>query len=268
MVLVSPALIESHVKSNALLMRAWNLLQGDAEVQELLRMSNVNATVRMLYNDHGPVHAAIVAGASLEIMELLLEGGMIPSSIAHGTTRDMDHARLIVMMGAYLHDIGNSVHRSSHEFTGVQLSYHILSRLLPELLAQEEMRLIYRIRSEIMNVIHSTAPEVQAITVEASIVKVADGTDMAEGRARIPYAKGKMDMHALSAMSIKRVELEPGASRPVRIKVFMNSYAGYFQLEHVLVPKIKSTLIRDHVEIAPILISKEEEQKPLPLIQP
>ncbi|MEN2999046.1 MAG: HD domain-containing protein [Acidilobaceae archaeon] len=267
MVLVSPALIEKHVKSSPLLLKAWNLLQGDAEVQELLKMSNVNATVRMLYNDHGPVHAVIVAGASLEIMELLLEGGIVPSSIAHGTTKEMDHARLIVMMGAYLHDIGNSVHRSSHEFSGVQLSYFILSRLLPELFP-EETRLVYRIRSEVMNVIHSTAPEIQPITVEGSIVKVADGTDMAEGRARIPYAKGKMDMHALSAMSIKRVELEAGASRPVRIKVFMNSYAGYFQLEHVLVPKVKSTLIREQVEIAPILISKEEEQRPLPLIQP
>ncbi|MCX8196479.1 MAG: HD domain-containing protein [Acidilobaceae archaeon] len=265
MVVVSPTLIERHLKASPLLKRSWDILQDDAEVQELLKLSNVNATVRMLYNDHGPVHAAIVSGASLEILELLLEGGIVPSSIAHGTVKDLDHAKLIVLLGAYLHDIGNSVHRSSHEFAGVQVSYYILSRLLPLMLPNEDQRLLYRIRGEVMNVIYSTAPEVQAITVEASIVKVADGTDMAEGRARIPYAKGKMDMHALSAMSIKRVELEAGATRPVRIKVYMNSYAGHFQLEHVLLPKLRSTLIRDQVEIAPILVA-EGEQRPLPIL--
>ncbi|MEM0492231.1 MAG: HD domain-containing protein [Acidilobaceae archaeon] len=267
MVLVNASLVEKHVKSRSLLSRAWSVLLQDIEVQELLRLSNINTTMRLLYNDHGPVHAAIVSGASLEIMDLLLDYGITPSSLAHGVVKDIDYSKLIILLGAYLHDIGNSVHRHSHELIGAQISYYILSRILPEILPNEDSRLIYRIRSEVMNIIHSTNPDVQAITIEASIVKVADGVDMAEGRARIPYSRGKMDMHALSAISIKRVEIEPGSFKPVRIKVIMSSYAGYFQLEQVLIPKIRGSLIDDYIELAPILQISESEEKPLPLIQ-
>ena len=267
-VLVSPHLVEKHVKSSNLLARAWDYVTRDLEIQELLRMSNVNAVMRLLYNDHGPVHAAIVAGSSLEIFEILLDSGITPSSIAQGVVGDVDYAKLIVLLGAYLHDIGNSIHRHNHELTGAQISYYILSRILPEIMPTEDMRLIYRVRSEVMNVIYSTAMDVDALTIEASVVKVADGTDMAEGRARIPYSKGKMDMHALSALSIKRVEIEPGGTRPVRIKVTMSSYAGYFQLEQVLLPKIRRSLIGDYIEIMPLLMLEDGTVKPLPLITP
>lgn len=268
MVVVDARLVDSHVKSNYLLSRAWSILTSDVEVQELLKMSNINAVTRLLYNDHGPVHAAIVSGASLEIMGLLLERGVVPSSIAHGTVRDYDHARLIVLLGAYLHDIGNSVHRHMHEAIGAQISYYLLSRILPEILPGEDERVIYRVRSEVMNVIHSTSMDVPALTIEASIVKVADGTDMAEGRARIPYSKGKMDMHALSAISIRKVEIEPGSVRPARIKVTMNSYAGFFQLEQVLLPKVKLSKIGDFIEIAPLIASSDGEVKALQPIYP
>jgi len=267
-VLVNPHLVERHVKASRLLARAWDYVTKDVEIQELLRMSNVNAVMRLLYNDHGPVHAAIVAGASLEILDLLLEYGVTPSSVAQGVVSDLDYAKLIVLLGAYLHDIGNAVHRHSHEIIGAQISYFILSRILPEILPDQDARLIYRVRSEVMNVIYTTAMDVQALTIEASIVKVADGTDMAEGRARIPYSRGKMDMHALSALSIKSVEIEPGGARPVRIKVTMSSYAGYFQLEQVLLPKIKTSLIGDYIEILPVLSLEDGTLKPLPPINP
>lgn len=263
MPVVAPSLVEEEIRDKPLLQRAWKILQADEEIQEMLKMSNVNTTVRMLYNDHGPVHASIVAGSSLAMARLLSERGIVLSSLAHGTVKREEHALLIVLLGAYLHDVGNSVHRQSHELIGAKLSYDILTRLLPEILPAEDQRLIYRVRSEVMNVIYSTAPDVQAITIEGSIVKVADGTDMAEGRARIPYAKGKMDMHALSALSIKRVEIERGAERPVRINVLMSSYAAYFQLEHVLLPKIRSSLLRDYVEIQPIMIDGEQRYLPL-----
>lgn len=265
---MNPHLIEKHVKSSRLLAKTWDYVTRDVEIQELLRMSNVNAVQRLLYNDHGPVHAAIVSGASLEIFDLLLEAGITPSSIAHGVVGDVEYSKLIVLLGAYLHDIGNSIHRHGHEFMGAQISYYILSRILPEILPVDDIRLIYRIRSEIMNVIYTTAMDVDALTIEASVVKVADGTDMAEGRARIPYSKGKMDMHALSALSIKRVEIEQGGVRPVRIKVAMSSYAGYFQLEQVLLPKIKRSLIGDYIEIVPILLLEDGSQKLLPPINP
>ena len=84
--------------------------------------------------------------------------------------------------------------------------------------------------------------------MECGTVKIADGLDMSEGRARIPYKLGKMDMHAVSALSIRRVELERG-DRPIRISVHMDDMAGLFQVEQVLTPKILTSTIEDHIEV-------------------
>ena len=49
-----------------------------------------------------------------------------------------------------------------------------------------------------------------SVCVDAGAAKIADGTDMAHGRTRIPYRTGKVDIHSLSALSITRVEIEKG----------------------------------------------------------
>ncbi|MEM2288748.1 MAG: hypothetical protein QW503_06645, partial [Sulfolobales archaeon] len=72
---------------------------------------------------------------------------------------------------------------------------------------------------------------------------------MAEGRARIPYKLGKIDMHSVSALSIKRVDILTGAYRPVSIEVTMDNFAGLFQIEAVLKPKIVSTKIAEYFEV-------------------
>ena len=257
MVRVSPRLVEERVARVPLLERAWRYLVEDEEIQELLRMSNVNAVDRLLYNDHGPVHAAIVAGSSLEIFELLMERGILPSSIAQKTVDDIDLSRLIVLLGAYLHDIGNSVHRTSHELIGSMIAYTLLDRILRDIIPGVDGRVLHRVKSEVLHVIYSTAMDVEALTIEASVVKVADATDIAEGRARFPYRRGKMDMHALSALSIRKVEVEPGSMRPLRIVVTMTSYAGFFQIERVLMPKIRTSTISDYVEVVPVMESGE-----------
>ncbi|MCE4610142.1 MAG: HD domain-containing protein [Desulfurococcales archaeon] len=255
MVHVSPYLIERHISRSPLLRRAWELLTSDPEVQSLLRMANVNAVERLLYNDHGPVHAQIVAGTALELFDMLYRHGLRPSSIIHKTVPTLDCARLIVLLGAYLHDIGNSVHRDNHELIGAILSGSILDRLLPNIVSLcREQCDQYKVRSEVQQAIYATSMSVTALTLEASIVKVADSLDMAEGRARLPYSKGKMDIHALSALSIKRVEITNGESRPVQIRVQMEDKAGMFQIEKVLLPKIKTSIIQDYIEIVPILL--------------
>ncbi|MCE4620863.1 MAG: HD domain-containing protein [Desulfurococcales archaeon] len=249
---MSPDLIKKHVESNDLIGRAWEVLTSDAEVRDLLRMSNINAVQRLLYNDHGPVHATIVAGSALEIMDILLSQGLNPTSLAHGTAGSVDEAKLIVLAAAYLHDIGNAIHRADHELVGACIAKGILDRLLPEILGAEHPR-INTIKYEILHAIHSTSMDVQALTLEASIVKVADATDMAEGRARFPYRKGKADIHALSALAVKSVELSPGEKRPLRITVRMDDTAGFFQIERVLMPKVMTSKMTGHVEIIPVL---------------
>jgi metal-dependent HD superfamily phosphatase/phosphodiesterase len=48
----------------------------------------------------------------------------------------------------------------------------------------------------------------------------------------------------------------------------MNSYAGYFQLEQVLLPKIRRSLIGEYIEIVPELLLEDGRVKPLPPINP
>jgi len=95
--------------------------------------------------------------------------------------------------------------------------------------------------------------------MEAGSAKVADGTDMAEGRARIPYRTGKVDIHSLSALSIKRVEIEEGEEKPIRILVHMDNPAGVFQIEEGLERKIKTSGIENLVEV--VALEKERELK-------
>lgn len=229
-------------------------------------MANVNAVERLLYNDHGPVHAAIVAGSALEIFEILVKHGLRPSSIIHNVVKSLDCAKLIVLMGAYLHDIGNSVHRKMHELIGALLAANIIDRILNKIVSDDECN-PYMVRSEIQQAIYATAMDVEALTLEASVVKVADATDMAEGRARLPYAKGKEDIHALSALTIKRVVIEENAhpeERPLKIKVYMEDLAGMFQIEKVLLPKIRTSLIGSYIVIEPILITDNKRRlKPI-----
>lgn len=264
MAIVSPSLVKRHIESNRLLSRAWEILTSDEEIQELLRMSNVNAVGRLLYNDHGPVHATIVSGSGLEIYEIVREAGIKPSSVEQRVVPSEDYAKLIVLLASYLHDIGNSIHRDNHELMGALLAGRILDRILPDIIGREERSLAYRIRSEVMGAIYSTAMNVNALTIEASIVKVADATDMAEGRARLPYSKGKEDIHALSALSIVRVELKKGRERPLVIEVYMKDMAGMFQVEKVLLPKLEYSLLAKYTEIRPKLINGDgRDLKPI-----
>jgi metal-dependent HD superfamily phosphatase/phosphodiesterase len=255
---VSPKLVEAHIKRSKLLEALWRRLTTDEEVDALLRMANINAVARLLYNDHGPMHARIVAGSALEIADILFKAGILPTSVEQGTAADIEESRLIILAAAYLHDIGNALHRENHEFAGSLMAMRILDRILPEVLPKEPVKRIKMLEMEIAHAIYATHPAVQALTMEASIVKVADATDMAEGRARYPYKRGKSDIHALSALSIKKVELSEGEERPLRISIYMNDRAGYFQIERVLLPKVETSLLKNYLEIEPVVDGHRE----------
>jgi len=242
MVVVSPNLLQKHVSTSYLLQKALKVIEDDDEVNELLKMSNVMAVTRLKYNDHGVVHARIVAGTSLELLDLLIRRGIEPTTLRDGTARNVDEVKLVVFLAAYLHDIGNSVHRVNHEYVGALLAKDILDRILRNVL-EVPMRRLYSIRQEILHAIYATEYHVECLTVECSVVKIGDGLDMSEGRARIPYKLGKIDMHSVSALSIKKVEVEEG-SRPIKVLVYMDDMAGLFQLEQVLIPKLVTSIIR------------------------
>jgi len=245
MVLVSSRLIHKHLDS-PLLSDAFNLLQEDIEIQSYLRMSNIMAVKRLGYNDHGPVHAKIIAGSAMEIFRLLMTR-VEPSSVTHGVC-GYDDARLIVLLGAYLHDVGNAVHRINHEQSSVILALNPLERILNRLYSGDP-GLAYRVKCEVLHALFSSSDQVPCLSIEAGAVSIADGTDMAEGRSRVPYMSGKNDIHSISAQAIKRVEILKGNEKPVSIHVSMENPAGVFQIEEVMGPKIESSGMPELVEV-------------------
>ncbi|MEM0027011.1 MAG: HD domain-containing protein [Ignisphaera sp.] len=260
MVVVSPNLINYHISSSSLLKEAYQAIESDEELSTLLKMSNIMAVTRLKYNDHGLTHARIVAGVALEMVDILNNHGIEFTTMRDGTTKNIDEIKLIVMLTGYMHDIGNAVHRFQHEFIGALLAKDILNRILTRL--GFDKKRVVELRQEVMHMIYSTEYNVQCLTIECGITKVADGLDMAEGRARIPYRLGKIDMHAISALNIKRVEIEKGDSKPVRVSVYMSDMAGLFQLEVVLMPKIRTSLLDDYIEIFVYTDSKQFKYYP------
>ncbi|MCC6034464.1 MAG: HD domain-containing protein [Desulfurococcaceae archaeon] len=247
MVIVNAKLLEAILPSNELLFKAYRLIASDFEVQTLWYMSNIMAVNRLKYNDHGPVHAHIVAGTALYLYQLLRSRGVESTLMRDGVVENEAYTWLIPLLGGLLHDIGNSVHRHMHEATGALLAKPIIDRVLEKLIEEPAIRI--RIRQEIMHSIHCTSYDVECLTIEAGCVKVADGLDMAEGRARVPYKLGGVTIHSVSALSIKKVEIIPSDKKPIRVNVYMSERAGIFQVDEVLMPKLNTTPLRTLLEI-------------------
>lgn len=245
MVTVSANLITAHLNEPKV-EQMFRLLETDLEVQSTLRMSNVMAVERLKYNDHGPVHSKIVYGSALEIFNLLIQE-VTPTTVKNKVC-SLEDAKVVVLCGSYLHDLGNSIHRVDHQFHSCIIANPILDRLLKKVYP-EDAALAVRLKSEILHCIFSHEEEVECLSVEAGAAKIADGTDMARGRARIPYRTGKVDIHSLSALSITKVEIEKGKRKPVQIFVSMNNPAGVFQIEEVLERKLKTSGIQDFVDV-------------------
>jgi len=245
---VSKNILSKWTEADPFVNRLVSTLESDEEVIALLEMSNINAVKRLGFNDHGPVHARIVAGVALEILNLLLNRNIGMSTLQDGTSKSIDEVKAILVLASYLHDVGNSIHREYHEMVGSLLAKDIVDRILQQIFPKIGGRR-YMLRQEILSAIFSTEYDVRALTMEASIVKLADGLDMSEGRARLPYKMGKIDMHSLSALNIKHVEISPAEDVPILVSVYMDDLAGFFQVERVLMPKIESTKLKGLVRI-------------------
>ncbi len=253
MVTVTSRLIFEHLEEPRV-RRIFDLLEGDAEVQTYLRMSNEMVVKRLNYNDHGPIHAKIAAGSSLELLKLFTRV-VEPTTVANRIC-DFEGSKLVTMVGSYLHDIGNSVHRVDHIMHSCYLAAPIIDRLYSEVYPGEP-ELALRLKCETLHAIYAHEDPVQALSIEAGAAKVADGTDMAEGRARIPYRGGKIDMHSLSATAIKRVDIEEGREKPVSIRIYMDNPAGVFQIEEVIGKKLETSGVAKLVELVAIENGRE-----------
>ena len=54
-------------------LKMFQMLQADPEVDALLNMANFIAVRKLGYNDHGPIHARIVAANGVRLLRILLD---------------------------------------------------------------------------------------------------------------------------------------------------------------------------------------------------
>jgi hypothetical protein len=115
------------------------------------------------------------------------------------------------------------------------------------------------VASEVLHAIISHRSDGKPYTYEAGIVRVADALDMSEGRSRIPYEEGKIDIHSVSATAIEKVTIKEGKKMPIRIEIAMNNSAGIFQVDELLKSKLKGSGIEKFVEVTAYVKGKKEK---------
>jgi uncharacterized protein len=243
----SDATIQALTKPYKRTAKIYRLLQQDVAVDAHWNMANYTTVAKMNYNDHGPIHARVTCAYAMQMMALLVKHN-VPLDVVTSGTGDLDDAHLVVLAGILLHDIGNSLHRTNHEAMGVILAERVLERLLPKLYRDIEQRTL--ISNFILSMVQCHDMNPAPLFMEGAIVAVCDGCDMTKGRARMPFDLGKIDIHAVSALSIEDVNILPSAGPlPVEIEVLMSNSAGIFQVEHTLIAKLNQTPLKRFVTV-------------------
>jgi len=240
------------IPDNTKALEMYQYLSGSPKVQSYLRTANRMAVSRLGYTDHGPVHAEVATWNALKVFDILDETFQ-PNVVAEGIG-DVDDARLIVLASTYLHDIGMVVHRNQHNQAAIQLAGPILEQKLMNI--YNDPAKATDILSFIFHGIYAHDDDTQCLTLEAGITKIGDGADMTKGRTIVPFQKGKVDIHSVSAMAINNIILDKGDKKPLRITVAMDNPAGVFQVQAVLEKKLSTSSLQDHVDID-ILVNGE-----------
>jgi metal-dependent HD superfamily phosphatase/phosphodiesterase len=208
-------------------------------------MARFTTTQRLKMNDHGPIHAQVTAASALTILDLLCSSGIEPDITKHGG--DVDDATLIVLLTALCHDIGNAIHRIDHLSHSMMLAQPILDTILPVIYPDPHTTML--IKTFILSAIHSHHGDPRPLTIEGSIISVADAADMTKGRASHSTDITTASMHAISALAIDDVIITRGLNRPVEIQIVMSQLAGMFQVHETLIPKINAGLLKEYINV-------------------
>jgi metal-dependent HD superfamily phosphatase/phosphodiesterase len=243
-------------RHNPRLQQVIDRVNADDELYTLWQVNNVNAVQRLGMNDHGPVHVQIVTNIALRLLRLLVDRSVTPS-VVKGHNLTIEDAEVIVVLASLLHDIGMSIHRVDHELYSLFLARPKLRELLEGIYDLSTQTVL---SSEVLHAIISHRAGGLPLTLEAGVVRVADALDMAQGRSRIPFQAGKVDIHSVSATAIEQVIIEQGELKPIRIVVRMNNSAGIFQLDELLKDKLEGSGLEPYVEVE-ATVEGESEKK-------
>ena len=249
-------MIHLPARHNPKLRHLLELVDADAELAQLWKCANVNTVDRSGISDHGEVHVRIVANATLKLLRLLAESDIEPSVVTdYGLT--MEDAEVIVVLASCLHDVGIAIHRDNHENLSLAVAYPKCRQLLAPIYHEPTLTIM---TADTLHAVLAHHGEARCLTIEAGVVKVADALDMTEGRSRIPFEAGRVNIHSLSAQAIESVSIEKGEDRPVRIVVNMANSAGIFQVDELLKRKLQHSSLAPYVEIV-ATISGETERR-------
>jgi metal-dependent HD superfamily phosphatase/phosphodiesterase len=232
----------------------------DKKVKAWWHVANVNAVGRMEINDHSWVHIQIVANISLKLLRQLTKHHVEPAVVRdYGMTRD--DAEVVVTLAALFHCVGMSIHRHGHEDFSLFLSEPKMHELLEPIYDEPNRTVIV---SEVLQAIISHRADGQPLTIEAGIIRVADALDMAKGRSRIPFERGRVSMHSLSAAAIEDVTITDGEERPILIEIRMNNSSGIYQVDGLLKAKLRGSGLEPYVEVV-AHIDTETERRLVPM---
>jgi uncharacterized protein len=253
--------VRAPTRGNRPLERLLEAANADEQLKAWWHAAAVNAD-RLGMSDHSWVHIQIVVNIALRMFRLLTKRGVEPSIVAHHALKNRD-AEVVIAAGALLHCVGMSIHRTDHE----AYSLFLAADKLPELLAgcyDEPERSI--VTAEALHAIIAHRRRGEPMTLEAGIVRVADALDMAEGRSRVPFERGRPNIHSLSAIAIDEVRIDAGEDKAVRIEIAMNNSAGLFQVDDLLATKLRGSGLEDHVEVI-AQIDAEHEKRLMPVFR-
>jgi metal-dependent HD superfamily phosphatase/phosphodiesterase len=213
-------------------------------------------------SDHSWVHIRIVTNIALRLARLLFRNGVVPGMVSDHAMTERD-AEVVIAAGAMFHCVGMSIHRADHETYSLFLTADKLGGLLSDVYDEPERTVVL---AEVMHAVISHRSKGNPLTVEAAIVRVADALDMAQGRSRVPFEAGHMNIHSLSAYAIDSVKISPGKDTAVRVEIGMNNSAGLFQVDEGLGTKLRGTLLEPHIEVI-ARIDAEHEKRLLPVFR-
>jgi uncharacterized protein len=248
------------VRGNRKLRTLVEKVNADKQLKAWWHVQNVNAVARMEINDHSWVHIQIVTNIALKLLRQLTKHHVEPSMVRdYGMTSD--DSEIVVMLAALMHDAGMSIHRHGHEDFSLFLAEPKARDLLTGIYEEPERTVLV---SEVLQAIISHRADGQPFTLEAGIIRVADALDMAKGRSRIGFERGRVSMHSLSAAAIEDVTITDGEERPILIEIRMNNSSGIFQVDGLLRAKLRGSGLEPYVEVV-AHIDTETEQRLVPM---
>src|SRR5436305_9994392 len=144
-----------------------------------------------------------------------------------------------------------AVHRDRHEDWSLFLAEPKARQLLAGIYEEPELTVVV---AEVLQAITSHRESGHPLTLEAGVVRVADALDIEEGRSRIPFERGRVSIHSISAAAIDGVVISEGTDHPVSVEIKMNKSAGIYQVDEALKSNLQRTVVWTYVEVvAPIL---------------